>query len=301
MEPTSVIFDMDISGDCTNYGALTLLHELCRRNEARLLATTICHNSPIGASAVEILNKYYKNTVPIGILHSLSLNQVTKFPEIIVSKFSGRRLAGEDIPDSVDVMRQTLASQDDKSVSMVICGGLSSAVALLESTGDKYSPLDGRSLVERKVKNAVIMAGNFSPEADPHKPEWNISLSIPAAQCFCRNWPCEAVFTGFEIGFEIQSFGRFVSDGPEDHPGRLAYEVFDMEPAAGGRYSWDHTAVLEAIRPDAAYWYHHEPGRIYVNDEGYTEWKQESNGNQTYLLPRMTPAKIGSIIDELVL
>lgn len=301
MRPTSVIFDMDICGDCTNYGALTLLHELCRRNEAKLLATTICHNSPIGASAVEILNKYYNSPVPIGIFHSLCLPQHTKFPEIIVNEFKEHLLTEEDIPDSVDVMRQVLASQDDKSVVIVVCGGLSSVAALLASRGDEYSSLDGRSLVEQKVSKVVIMAGNFSPEADPHKAEWNIGLSIPAAQKFCQDCPCEAVFTGFEIGYEIQSFGRFVSDGPKDHPGRRAYESFDVEVAIGGRYSWDHTAVLEAVRPDAGYWYHHEPGRISVSNEGYTKWRQEENGKQTYLLPRMSPAEIGRIIDELVL
>ena len=46
MSPETIIFDTDIGCDCDDAGALALLHRLCDKGEARLLAVTHCQNSP---------------------------------------------------------------------------------------------------------------------------------------------------------------------------------------------------------------------------------------------------------------
>lgn len=38
-----LIFDADIGGDCDDAGALALIHRLCNKNEAELLAVTFCN------------------------------------------------------------------------------------------------------------------------------------------------------------------------------------------------------------------------------------------------------------------
>ena len=44
-KPVKIIFDTDIGGDCDDAGALALIHRLCDKGEAELLAVTHCSNS----------------------------------------------------------------------------------------------------------------------------------------------------------------------------------------------------------------------------------------------------------------
>ena len=84
---------------------------------------------------------------------------------------------------------------------------------------------------------------------------------------------------------------------PIDDPVRLAY---DLRVGAKGRCSWDHTAVLDAIRPEV-YWSYHAFGRIVVDDEGITHWHADEEGRQTYLLPKVDYEEIRRVIDDLLL
>ena len=81
---------------------------------------------------------------------------------------------------------------------------------------------------------------------------------------------------------------------------RRAYELHHLAGDAG-RESWDHTAVLQAIRPDRGYWNLHPWGRISVDDMGVTSWIQEESGQHTYLLPREDYTVIRDAIDSLVM
>lgn len=304
MKPVSILYDMDMSGDCTNYGALAILHELCNRGEARLLATTICYDTVFGASCTDTLNKYYHREVPVGILHAHKLQQLTKFLEIVAGQCESRYLDGEPVPDAVDVSRRALAQEPDGSVTYVVCGSLSTAAALLDSEPDDISPLNGMELVSRKINAIYIMGGKFNAYDDKLHPEYNITLCIPGAKRVCEAWPGKVVFSAYEIGERILSFADFTMNGPKEHPARLAYEVYDLDKehdTRSGRYSWDHTAVLAAVRPDRGYWDEHPYGRITVSDEGYTSWHAEENVKQTYLLPKLPPEEIGKVIDELIL
>lgn len=46
MKKVKILFDTDIGCDCDDAGALALLHRLCDRGEAELLAVTHCYATP---------------------------------------------------------------------------------------------------------------------------------------------------------------------------------------------------------------------------------------------------------------
>src|SRR5690625_7325019 len=57
----------------------------------------------------------------------------------------------------------------DSSVTIVTVGFMSNLAELLKSRPDRYSPLSGRELVGKKVKQYVAMAGMF-----PQGREFNV-------------------------------------------------------------------------------------------------------------------------------
>lgn len=296
--PVSVLFDMDIAGDCTNMGALAILHKLVDRGEARLLATTACYHSPYVAGCIDALNRHYGHIVPVGTLHRQGDTEKCQFTKELCETFESAYPVGAPTEDSVDVMRRALSGEPDGSVKLVICGCLASAAALLDSEPDDISPLSGRELAAKKIKCTYVMGGQFPTYNDTPFSEANIRFQIPAAQKFCKEWPGQVIFSGYEIGCRVISFNNFTKNGSRSNPVNMAYRIHIGEK--NGTYSWDHTAVLAAVRPEAGYWRLHENGRVVVSDIGRTSWEPDENGRQAYLLPAYDPDDVAKIIDELI-
>lgn len=305
-KPIKIIFDTDIGGDCDDAGALAMLHNLCDRGEAELLAVTACYASPYVAGCIDAINRYYGRIVPVGINYTRGSGEKGTYCEQLCREFPNDYPPEgyKNFPDTLDILRKTLSAAEDASVTLVVTGYLSSLARLVTSSPDEYSPLTGRELITRKVVRTVIMGGRFAAtwpmELSPGNmvpAEWNIKCDIPAAQTVCDNWPGELVFSSYEIGLYCISMKTFARDARTDNPVRRAYE---LHPAGRtGRESWDHTAMLEAIRPDT-YWFLHPYGRITVDDGGITRWQEDNTARHTYLIPKVDYDTVTATIDELV-
>ena len=297
MEKANILFDTDIGADCDDAGALALLHRLCDRREATLSAVTACYASPYAAGCIDAINAYYGRSVAVGINHGTPPFEKSVYAEALCTTFPNRYPAErvKDVPDTLAVLRQTLADAPDRSITFVVTGMLTSAAKLLESRPDAISPLSGRSLIEQKIARTVIMGGNF---ADPTQAEWNIRCDIPAAQTVVAGWPGELIFSGFEIGAACVSLCDYARLGSPDDPARLAYALHPS--GKHGRASWDLTAMLEAVRP-GQYWDYHPHGRITVDDSGITTWHPAQDSRHTFLLPRNDAAELHTVMDGLVL
>lgn len=303
-KPISVIFDTDIGGDCDDAGALALLHRLCDLGEAQLLAVTHCYSNPFKAGCIDAINTYHGREVPIGINYSIE-KQTGRYDANLCREFPNKypeNTYGTDkgAPDTLTVLRRTLAEAEDNSVTLVIVGHFTSAAMLLQSTPDEISPLSGKELIEKKITRTVAMGGHFQPTTSFPSiiPEYNIRNDIPSAKLVCDEWPGELVLSGFEIGLQCISMQDYAVKAPKDDPVRRAYECHP-EGCKLGRESWDHSAVLEAVRP-GMYWDYHARGRIRINDDGVSSWEAEDEGKQTYLLPKVDFDEIRSTIDDLV-
>ena len=62
-KPVKIVFDTDIGGDCDDAGTLAMLHRLCDKGEAELLAVTHCYASPYVAGCIDAINKFYGRSV----------------------------------------------------------------------------------------------------------------------------------------------------------------------------------------------------------------------------------------------
>ena len=303
-----IILDTDIGSDCDDAGALALLHSLCELDECELLATTHCYSTPYVAGCLDAINTYYGRSVPLGINHSAWLDTEGKYAKALYDHFPHSYPDAKAVPDSVDVIRQTLDKAEDQSVTLVVIGDFRTISRLLYSTPDSFSSLSGKDLIAKKIDRTVIMSGRFyeswpmtiraddKPDGKIVDWEWNIHGAIAEAQAVCRDWPGTLIFSSYEIGNYIKTMVGFPEKVSLSHPVGLAYEVFNH---GKGRCSWDHTAVLEAIRPNQ-YWNYHEFGKISVDDEGITHWNRTKHGKHSFLLPRLDYEEIRSVIDDLI-
>lgn len=295
-----VFLDLNIDGDCTNLGALSVLHVLADKGEAEILGTTACFKSPLAAGCIKALNRYYGHgDLPVGILHRQEATHPTPFMKPVNETFCLDHPDGEDVADTVDVMRKVLAAQEDESVVLVIVGCFASFAALLQSEADAFSPLSGQELAERKIKSVFAMGGSFDTFGDEPFPENNIAVQVSAAKYVTEHWNKELVLSAYEIGIRTRSLKEFRFYGSDEHPLKMMYRINDGDGFTEGNPSWDHTAVLEGVRP-GKYFDRHEYGRITITDEGRTVWQKEENGKHTYLLPKVPLEEVAAEINDLI-
>jgi len=309
MEHVKIIFDTDIGSDCDDAGALVLCHALCDLGEAELLAVTCCNYTPYVAGCIDSINRYCNKVVPIGVNYEKPIERI--YPDVykgyigydkpICEKFPNSYKNSKNVPDTLNILRKTLADADDNSITFVVTGALSSMARLIMSQPDNISSLTGKELVSKKIKRTVVMGGRFFetwPEDLGVTTEYNIRCDIEAAEIVCDEWCGELVFSSFEIGNECVTLKDF-SDNSESNPAAYAYKIY---PFAGkrGRESWDLTAVLYAVRPDKNYWKTSPKGKISVDRNGVTSIDIHTNKNHSYLIPDMSSDGIRDIIDGIV-
>lgn len=303
-----IILDTDIGGDCDDAGALALLHRLCDLGECELLATTHCYSSPYVAGCLDAINTYFGRPVPVGINHSSWENKEGVYAKALYEKFPHIFPNAKEVPDSVDMIRKVLSDAEDHSITFVVIGDMRTMSKLLLSPPDHISSLDGKNLIAQKIDRTVVMGGRFFEswpmiihadnkiEGKAVNWEWNIHGAIADAQKVCQHWPGTLIFSSYEIGNYIKTMVGYPERATLSNPVGLAYELHNH---GKGRCSWDHTAVLEAVRPNQ-YWNYHEFGQITVDDEGITHWSKKENGRQSFLLPKVNYEEIRSTIDHLI-
>ena len=312
-EKIKIIFDTDIGDDCDDAGALALLYRLCDKGEAELLAVTHCASSPYLAGCIDSINQFYGRRVPIGLNYAREVEYKGLYAEKLCNLFPhdypANKYKNLGVEDTLTVLRKTLAKAEDNSITFVVTGSLNSMEKLLLSGADEYSPLTGKELIQRKIKRTVVMGGRFfeswpmpifeSGKASGEQVswEWNIKCSgLQTAQTVCDQWNGELVFSSYEIGSYIKTMEGYPSRATKEDPVAYAY---DFHNQGMGRCSWDHTAMLEAIRPNV-YWNYHPFGRIKVDDNFVTSWMPDETCKHTYLLPKVDYEEIRKVIDALV-
>ncbi|WP_390881373.1 nucleoside hydrolase [Thalassoroseus pseudoceratinae] len=298
-QPVPLIFDTDIGNDCDDVLAMGVIHALQTRGECELLAVTITKDHELAAAFTDVVNTFYgRGDIPIGVCRSGVTPEPGRFNVLAAQKDNGNDRyehdlrSGKDAPDAVDVLRKTLASQEDGSVVIVQVGFSTNLANLLKSPADKHSDLSGLELVKKKVKLLSIMAGAFRQIANnrgqlyDHK-EYNIVKDIPAAKAIAKDWPTPIVWSGYEIGKNLtyphMSILRDYQYVPH-HPLSEAYIVYNPPPH--DRPTWDLTSVLHAVRPEHQYFDLSATGRVHVADDGLTTFEESSNGRDRYLILR---------------
>ncbi|MFP4173976.1 MAG: nucleoside hydrolase [Candidatus Hydrogenedentota bacterium] len=297
--PIPIILDTDMESDVDDVGALAMLHAFADRGEAEALGVVVSAKNPYATLTADRINTYFgRPDLPLGQLKGEGVDRNSRYAQQVAEEFPGQLESAGDAPDAVEVYREILAGQPDDSVVIVTIGYKTNVRDLLFSEPCEHSDLDGRELVDRKVRLWVCMGGHF-PEGREANIRWDAQASAEAIDA----WPTEIIFSGWEIGRPIMTAGE-LHELPEDSPVRRSYELFnDLQP----HHSWDQAALLYAVRglddgPAADYWELSDPGRIVIDPEdGGNTWEADPEGTHRHKLERRDPDFIADELDELMM
>ena len=298
-KPVPIIFDSDIGPDYDDVGAITMLHAFADSGEAKILATVASDKYPNAAAVLSVFNTYFKRpNIPIGIVkgNGVNLSDEQHWSDTLVAKYPHKIKSNDEAEDAVTVYRKILSQQPDNSVTIVTVGFLTNLANLMNSKPDKYSPLDGTTLIHKKVKRLVSMAGRF-----PEGKEFNVFMDSTSSQIVFSKWPTEVIFSGFEIGEKIKTGlplvqNNAIQNSPVKDVFRICLPL--AEEDHNGRSSWDETAVLVAVKGFEPY-YSVESGSIIVNDDGSNSWDKDGN-NQFYLVEKLPHEQVQQLINNLM-
>jgi inosine-uridine nucleoside N-ribohydrolase len=299
-KPLPVIFDSDMGPDYDDVGAITLLHAFADSGYIKILATIASTKYEGVAAVFNVFNTYFKKPdiligVPKGKALELKDNQ--HWTDTLLRNYPHRIKRNDEVLSAIEVYRQSLASQADRSVTLITVGFLTNLADLLTSPPDKYSKLDGKDLVNKKVKQLVCMAGSF-----PGGNEFNVRMDAPASQYVFTNWPTPVLFSGVEIGFTIKTGlplinKKAIQNSPVKDVYRISIPLSQQDSA--GRMSWDQTAVLIAVK-GCTPWWKTESGKMIVADNGSNTWSKQSSLH-SYIVEAQPPSVVQEIINKLMM
>jgi len=133
-KPALIIFDTDITGDVDDVLALPMCHTLSDRGVCDLLAVTKSKVNPLAASFVDAENTFYgRPDLPVGVTRDpTSQKRDSKYLQVIEAGHYPYDLKSEEEADeAVSLLRKTLTSQPDRSVSIIGIGIASNMANLI--------------------------------------------------------------------------------------------------------------------------------------------------------------------------
>ena len=283
-EPVKILFDADMTTDCDDAGAMAVLHTLADRGECEILATVTSVTDPNALATVDAINRYRgRPDLPLGWVKGGGVQMPSKFTGHIAREFPHRPVSDADFPDAVDIYREILTQQPDRSVVLVTVGYLTNVSRFLQSPG-------GTELARAKVAKWICMGGNFigdPPKDDLTLGNVNFQRDAASAHHAIHHWPGEIVFAGREVcsvpsGLAI---GAALTNTPEDNPVRRAYEHY-FGGTARDRHVADLATVLYAVRGLTDCWDLSDPGRMDLREDMTFTWIPDPAGRQRHLLKK---------------
>jgi len=298
-KPVHIILDSDMGPDYDDVGAITILHALADKGEAKILATIASTKYDGVAGVLNVFNTYFKRpNIPVGVPKgdALTLRDWQYWTDTVLAKYPHQIKTNDDAWDAVKLYRKILAARPDHSVTIVTVGFLTNLSNLLNTKPDAYSSLPGSELVKKKVKLLVCMVGKF-----PSGAEFNVMKDAKASQNVYTHWSTPIILSGFEIGEKIKAglplvHNPSIKNDPVKDVFRISIPLAKEDSA--GRMSWDETAVLVAIKGYSE-WYSLHKGRMIVADNGSNTWDDNGTG-QAYLVEKVDYHVVQELINELI-
>ena len=300
-QPVSVIFDTDMGPDYDDVGALAVLHALADHGEANLLATVSSNMYANSVPCIEVVNTYFKRPdLPLGAPRQGPDNVDPRFagqeywPEFLAANYPHTVKRTADAPDALQVYRRILSNQPDTSVTIISVGFFTNLAALLQSPPDQFSDLDGKTLVKKKVRLLVTVAGWF-----PEGYEYNIVSDPLAAATVFQEWPTPVQISGAQIGIDILTGLRLVATDVRNNPIKDVFAIC-LKVDVHGRSSWDQTASLVGVRGYQEY-FGVVKGRMTVLPDGRNQWQDDPDGPHEQLVEKMPKEQLAHIIEDLMM
>lgn len=303
-----VIFDTDLGGDADDLGALAMLNHFVDRKECDLLAVMCWSTEKYAVEAISAVNTFYGHPdIPVAVRKDPPYEDSTCYSKAIALKFP-HSVNYDNAPEATFLYRKILANSGNKSIKIVAVGPLKNIENLLKSGPDDNSSLTGKELVRKKVREFVIMGGQF-PEG---KDEWNFNGNMPGVTRYViENIPVPVIFSGFELGNAIKT-GAVFNDLDQHTPLYTGFLYFSGHAGwmrhsyIPGRISnnstFDQTAVLYAIRKGTRlYWEKVNGGKCVADDHGGNTWVKQKKSKHSYLKLTFAPELMANELENFML
>ena len=325
-----VILDTDPGYDPDDVGCMAMLHSMASAGECEILAmmnATHHQESPLALSAI---NTFYRRpAIPIGDCKTYA----QKIPA--PSAFYSYHLANQyphqlkhwdESHHAVALYREILASAQDTTIVLIITGTMHNFYDLLRSTSCKYSVLNGRDLVAKKVAKVVTMGGNFMDGQGHDRTNWggsdylcsytNWSCLDSARNAMCRyvidSCPAPFIASGWEVGcgdYHNANYGNVITGPglkalPEDHITRVSYEYHFRHRENKtdiSRHSNDQCALHYAVRGEGKNYQAFLNGKITLTTTGVCTWSHTPDQGQGYIQKKREKEAIANEIEALMM
>ncbi len=306
-QPVKIIFDTDMESDVDDVAALAMLHGFANRGDCEILATISSSLNPWSAPTIDVVNTYFNRPdIPIGNVKTKGVYRNSKYAKILSEKYPQNTGLGENVQDATNLYRKILSEQDDNSVVIVTVGYLTNLSKLLNSTPDKYSSLNGKELVQKKVKHYVCMGGRFPGEQNPGK-FGNFKPDPEATVHVANEWPTQIIYTTGGVFSNAIPTGKilFTDKVEKGNPISEAYKIFLESWNRNWHHSADLIAVYVAVKGTEPYFKKIEQGYFHIFDDGTHVWRTSPNKINHCIVPEFAegidPLQVAADFDELLL
>ncbi|MBN2698417.1 MAG: nucleoside hydrolase [Bacteroidales bacterium] len=304
---TKIIFDTDFGGDADDLGALCMLHNFMDKGECELLGIMCWSTERYAVSAIDAVNRFYNHPyIPIGTRKGDIYFESWSYSKPVTDSFY-HELNYENVLDATLLYRQLLSRNADTSITIVTVGPLKNIENLIKSDSDTISHLNGKELITKKVKEFVIMGGQFPVGEN----EWNFNGNMPGVTKFViQNISVPITFAGYEIGEKIKT-GEIFNHIDKRTPLYVGFMHFSnhapwMQEYRNGKIinnsSYDQTAVFYAVRNGTGiYWDKITEGYCEPDENGGNEWIPGKTSNHSYLKLKMDAKQMAALIESVML
>lgn len=247
--------------------------------------------------SVGTINTYYGHPqISVGTLKPLTTETFQlDYGSILGTQFTNNH----SYPSDPKTLYRTLLTSN-KNVTIVSIGFFDNLVALLDSSADSISPLNGVDLIKSSVDQIIIMGGEY-----PHStnfPEFNFAGNPTLTSRVVNTWPTRMVFSGVETGNDIISGIPFCHHLSVKNPVREAYLVYNG--CDKGRSSWDTIAVYFAVfaYKDKEFWkFGNNGGHNKINKDGRNEWVAHPNKDHHYIKLNVAGQEMANRLNHILL
>jgi len=297
-----VIIDTDLSLYWDDVTAVGIANVLQQRGKVEILGVMSDIRNTVAVAAIDAIDTAYGHSrIPVGAVVDSGADTVpTGYSVDLTSRLPHAIRSSDDTPGAVSLYRRLLASQPDRSVTIVEIGAYTNLAGLLRSKSGQGSSLDGRALIAAKVRRLVIEDGLF-PGGAP-VPFTNSKYDVVSAREVVSNpgWPTPIAWVDGSTGIYTKVGGMLCSTTPRNNAMRIVYQaLFGCGPPKDG--DWDGPTMLYAIGGrQGVFWELGQGGSAFMGGQGGLSWQTDSRRHHDVYVHVTDQLSLNHRIDELI-
>jgi Inosine-uridine preferring nucleoside hydrolase len=299
--PQRIIIDTDLSLWWDDATAVGMANVLQQRGKVQILGVMSDIRNPMASAALDAIDTAYGHkTIPVGAVADSSADTAAHgYSDVLAEKLPHAIRNSSQAQPAVHLYRHLLAAQPNRSVTVVALGGDSNLAGLLRSGPGQGSPLPGRALIAKKVKQLVIEDGLF-PTGGP--PFTNEKIDIPATKTVVSvgGWPTPIAWVDGLTGINTKVGATLCSTVPPKNPMRIVYQkLFSCGPPGDG--DWDGPTMLYAVAEGSGVFSElGQGGAAVINTQSGLSWGSGLGHPQEVYVHVANQAELNAKINALI-